>query len=57
MSDDPLSKLVQELEWTTHERDEARRELVVYDAIHGKVSVKDAAKARGWGYLIKENSI
>jgi hypothetical protein len=37
------------------ERDQARRELIAYDAIHGKLSVAAAAKARGWGYLIKEN--
>ena len=57
MSDDPLSQAVQELELVTHERDQARRELIAYDALHGKMSVVAAAKARGWGYLIKENKI
>ena len=57
MSDDPLSQTVQELELVTNERDQARRELIAYDAIHGKLSVAAAAKARGWGYLIKENKI
>jgi hypothetical protein len=57
VSDDPLSQTVQELELVTNERDQARRELIAYDAIHGKLSVAAAAKARGWGYLIKENKI
>lgn len=57
MSDDPLSQALQELEWVTEERDQARRELLAYDAIHGKLSVVAAAKARGWGYLIKENKL
>lgn len=57
MSDDPLSKAVQELEWVTQERDQARKELIAYDALHGRMSVAAAAKARGWGYLIKENKI
>lgn len=57
MSDDPLSRAVQELEWVTEERDSARKELLAYDAIHGKLSVTAAAKARGWGYLIKENKL
>lgn len=57
MSDDPLSKAVQELEWVTQERDQARKELIAYDALHGKMLVAAAAKARGWGYLIKENKI
>ena len=56
MSDDPLSQAVQELEWVTKERDDARRELIAYDALHGRMSVVAAAKARGWGYLIKENT-
>lgn len=56
MSDDPLSQAVQELEWVTKERDDARRELIAYDALHGRMSVVAAAKARGWGYLIKENN-
>ncbi len=55
MSDDPLSQAVQELELVTHERDQARRELIAYDAIHGKLSVTAAAKARGWGYLITKD--
>ncbi len=55
MSDDPLSQAVQELEWVTNERDQARRELVAYDAIHFKLSVVEAAKARGWGYLITKD--
>jgi hypothetical protein len=37
------------------ERDQARRELIAYDALHGKLSVTAAAKARGWGYLITED--
>jgi hypothetical protein len=37
------------------QRDEARRELIAYDAIHGKLSVTAAAKARGWGYLITKD--
>jgi hypothetical protein len=37
--------------------DAARKELIAYDALHGKMSVAAAAKARGWGYLIKENKI
>jgi len=57
VSDDPLSQVVQELEWVVKERDDARRELVAYDAIHGRLSIPDAAKARGWGYLLKENTI
>lgn len=55
MSDDPLSRAVQELEWVTHERDEARRELLAYDALHGRIRLREAAKQRGWGYLIKED--
>jgi hypothetical protein len=55
VSDDPLSQAVQELELVTYERDQARRELIAYDAIHGKISVVAAAKARGWGYLITED--
>jgi hypothetical protein len=47
----------QEIELLTQERDQARKELIAYDAIHGKISVAAAAKARGWGYLIKENKI
>ena len=57
MSDDPLSQAVQELEWVTKERDDARRELIAYDAIHGRLPITEAAKARGWGYLIKENKL
>jgi hypothetical protein len=41
-----------ELEYIKLQRDQARKELVAYDAIHGKLSVADAAKARGWDYLI-----
>jgi len=55
VSDDPLAQAVQELELVTYERDQARRELVAYDAIHFKLSVVEAAKARGWGYLITED--
>jgi hypothetical protein len=47
----------QEIELLTQERDQARKELIAYDALHGKMSVAAAAKARGWGYLIKENKI
>ena len=43
MSDDPLSQAVQELEWVTKERDDARRELIAYDALHGRMSVVAAA--------------
>ena len=57
MSDDPLSRAVQELEWVTKERDEARIELIAYDAIHGKLKIRDAARARGWGYLVKEDRL
>ena len=57
MSDDPLSQVVQELECVVKERDDARRELVAYDAIHGRLSIPDAARARGWGYLLKDNTI
>jgi len=57
MSDDPLSQVVQELEWVIKERDDARRELVAYDAIHGRLSISDSARARGWSYLLKENTI
>jgi hypothetical protein len=55
VSDDPLAQAVQELEWVTHERDQARRELIAYDALHGRISVVAAAKARNWGYLITED--
>ena len=47
--------LRQEIEFLTKERDDARIELIAYDAIHGKLKIKDAARARGWGYLVKEN--
>jgi len=53
VSDDPLSRAVQEIEWLTHERDDARRELLAYDAIHGKLKIREAARLRGWGYLVK----
>ena len=45
------------IDYLKNERDQARKELIAYDAIHGKMSVAAAAKARGWGYLIKENKI
>ena len=54
MRDDPLNEAIQELEWVTKERDDARRELIAYDAIHGRIQIKQAAQARGWGYLVKE---
>ena len=53
MSEDSLAE---ELKWVTKERDDARRELIAYDALHGRMSVVAAAKARGWGYLVKENN-
>jgi hypothetical protein len=55
VSDDPLAQVVQELELVTHERDQARRELIAYDALHGRISVVAAAKARNWSYLITED--
>jgi hypothetical protein len=39
------------------ERDDARMELLAYDALHGRIPLKQAAKLRQWGYLIKEDSI
>jgi hypothetical protein len=39
------------------ERDAARMELLAYDALHGRIPLKQAAKLRQWGYLIKEDSI
>jgi hypothetical protein len=39
------------------ERDAARTELLAYDALHGRITLKQAAKLRQWGYLIKEDSI
>lgn len=39
------------------ERDAARTELLAYDALHGRMTLQQAAKLRQWGYLIKENSI
>ncbi len=39
------------------ERDAARTELLAYDSLHGRITLKQAAKLRQWGYLIKENSI
>jgi len=47
--------LRQEIEILMRERDDARIELIAYDAIHGKLKIKDAARARGWGYLVQEN--
>jgi hypothetical protein len=39
------------------ERDAARTELLAYDALHGRITLKQAAKLRQWGYLIKEDLI
>jgi hypothetical protein len=39
------------------ERDAARMELLAYDALHGRIPLKQAAKLRQWGYLIKEDLI
>jgi hypothetical protein len=39
------------------ERDAARIELLAYDSLHGRMTLKQAAKLRQWGYLIKEDSI
>jgi hypothetical protein len=39
------------------ERDAARTELLAYDSLHGRITLKQAAKLRQWGYLIKEDSI
>lgn len=39
------------------ERDDARTELLAYDALHGRITLKQAAKLRQWGYLIKEDLI
>jgi hypothetical protein len=52
-----IEELELEIEQLCKERDEARREVVAYDAIHGRLSISDAARARGWGYLLKENTI
>lgn len=54
MSEDSLAE---ELKFVTKERDDARREIIAYDAIHGKLTIEAAAKARGWGYLIKEKRL
>ena len=39
------------------ERDAARTELLAYDSLHGRITLKQAAKLRQWGYLIKEDLI
>jgi len=39
------------------ERDAARIELLAYDSLHGRITLKQAAKLRQWGYLIKEDLI
>lgn len=59
LSDNRLAQrntlLIIELEETTKERDDARRELIAYDSLHSKTSVVASAKARGWSYLITKD--
>lgn len=44
-------------QYLIEERDAARIELLAYDALHGRITLKQAAKLRQWGYLIKEDLI
>jgi hypothetical protein len=48
MSDDPFSRLVQELEFCIAERDEARREVCLWQGLDTGKKSEEVAKIRGW---------
>ena len=52
MSDDPMSRAIQQIEFLTHERDEARRELLMWLGERmSRKELKHEIKQRGWEYL------
>ena len=53
MSDDPFSRLVQELEFCIAERDEARREVCLWQGLDTGHKSEDVAKIRGWDFFEK----
>jgi hypothetical protein len=57
VTEDVFHQVVEYIKELRKERDDARIELIAYDAIHGKLKIREAARARGWGYLIKEDRL